>query len=339
MSDLASRNELFMFYKAYQLTIHQPYMQLIIDFRLERLCKEVEEDINQAESLNDPEAKSEDTLCRLKHIVLGNHEVNTLYPSQYPADAACLPILYICEFCLCWSKEETSYDRHRITCQVYYPPGDEIYRRNSLSIFEINGEENLEYCRNLCLLSKLFLRQKTVCTYEHIPLFMFYVLTKCTSQGMVFLGYFSKQRYKDQVQSSRKDSTTPSVFSPTQENFLQSPGYNFQYNNLSCLLVMPQFRGEGYGRMLVELSYNLSIIEGRIGTPERPLSDDGLALYRRHWSWFLLNFLRRNLDTESVNINSESPAVSRSASISANLNSHQGLVISFKFLTVAYFIK
>jgi hypothetical protein len=42
------------------------------------------------------------------------------------------------------------------------PPGNEIYRRAHLSVFEVDGNTSKIYCQNLCLLAKLFLDHKTL---------------------------------------------------------------------------------------------------------------------------------------------------------------------------------
>ena len=92
---------------------------------------------------------------------------------------------------------------------MYHPPGNEIYRKDKISFFEIDGRKNKvrlsttlcaksdnvscllqAYAQNLCLVAKLFLDHKTL-YYDTDP-FLFYVMTEIDSQGFHFVGYFSK---------------------------------------------------------------------------------------------------------------------------------------------------
>lgn len=75
-------------------------------------------------------------------------------------------------------------------CDAKHPPGDEVYRDGSISVFEIDGRKNPVYCQNLCLLAKLFLGSKTL--YYDVEPFLFYVMTEFNECGMHFVGYFSK---------------------------------------------------------------------------------------------------------------------------------------------------
>ena len=72
------------------------------------------------------------------------------------------------------------------------PPGSEIYRKGTLSVFEVDGTEHKIYCQNLCLLAKLFLDHKTL--YFDVDPFLFYILCEVDKQGAHLVGYFSKVR-------------------------------------------------------------------------------------------------------------------------------------------------
>jgi len=54
---------------------------------------------------------------------------------------------------------------------------------------------------------------------------------------------------------------------------------------------MPFLQRKGYGKFLIELSYELSKIEGRTGSPERPLSDLGYISYVSYWTLKVTQFL------------------------------------------------
>jgi histone acetyltransferase HTATIP len=95
----------------------------------------------------------------LNRLQIGKHEVETWYFSPYPQEYAHLPVLYICEFCLSFYPSEFMLSRHRQRCTMMHPPGNEIYRHEDISFYEIDGKRQLTWCRNLSLLSKCFLDQ------------------------------------------------------------------------------------------------------------------------------------------------------------------------------------
>eukprot|EP00696_Hemimastix_kukwesjijk_P006556 gnl/Hemi2/18294_TR6044_c0_g1_i1.p1 gnl/Hemi2/18294_TR6044_c0_g1~~gnl/Hemi2/18294_TR6044_c0_g1_i1.p1 ORF type:complete len:437 (+),score=83.59 gnl/Hemi2/18294_TR6044_c0_g1_i1:124-1434(+) len=215
--------------------------------------------------------KEHEEITKVKNIntiELGRYEVDTWYFSPYPEEFSNVEKLYICEFCLKYMKKKKTLDRHKLKCELRHPPGDEIYRNGNISVFEVDGKKNKIYCQNLCLLAKLFLDHKTL--YYDVDPFLFYILTEVDARGCHVVGYFSKEKHST-------------------EDY-----------NLACILTLPPFQRKGYGKFLISLAYELSKKEGKVGTPEKPLSDLGLLSFRSYWTAVLLDILRKHRGNLSI---------------------------------------
>ena len=71
-----------------------------------------------------------------------------------------------------------------------------------------------------------------------------------------------------------------------------------QNYNLSCIMVLPPFQRCGYGKFLIDFSYQLSLKEKKQGSPEKPLSFFGHRAYVAYWTNRILNMLLRSDDKQ-----------------------------------------
>lgn len=74
--------------------------------------------------------------------------------------------------------------------------------------------------------------------------FVFYVFCEILPDGQEMFGYFSREKQNEN-------------------------------NHLACILTMPHKQRKGYGGLIIDFSYELARMDGKPGTPERPLSDLG----------------------------------------------------------------
>jgi histone acetyltransferase MYST1 len=224
--------------------------------------------------------KEHEEITKVKNIQtieIGKFEVDTWYFSPYPEEFANCQKLYMCEFCLKYMKKRKTLQRHKLKCDLRHPPGNEIYRNGTLSVFEVDGKKNKIYCQNMCLMAKLFLDHKTL--YYDVEPFLFYIMTECDNRGCHMVGYFSKE----------KDS--PDDY------------------NIACILTMPPYQRKGYGKLLIAFAYELTKREGKVGSPEKPLSDLGLLSFRSYWTQVLLEILRKHRGNISIKDMSQMTAI------------------------------
>nr|GEW71374.1 histone acetyltransferase of the MYST family 2 [Tanacetum cinerariifolium] len=232
------------------------------------------------EELDPASLREHEEFTKVKNIAtieLGRYQIETWYFSPFPPEYNDSSNLYFCEFCLNFMKRKEQLQRHMKKCDLKHPPGDEIYRSGTLSMFEVDGKKNKVYAQNLCYLAKLFLDHKTL--YYDVDLFLFYVLCECDERGCHMVGYFSKEKQSE-------------------ESY-----------NLACILTLPPYQRKGYGKFLIAFSYELSKKEGKVGTPERPLSDLGLLSYRGYWTRVLLDILKKHKGNISIKELSDMTAI------------------------------
>jgi histone acetyltransferase MYST1 len=235
------------------------------------------QELDEHEGLDEASLREHEEVTKVKNVAevqLGKFRMDTWYFSPIPkellSEGGMLPVLYVCEFTLKFfarKAELLRFQAKELPKNKRHPPGNEIYRNGNLSMFEVDGFEERMYCQNLCYIAKLFLDHKTL--YFDVDPFLFYVLCEVDNRGFHPVGYYSKEKYSD-------------------------VGYN-----LACILTFPCHQRKGYGRFLIDFSYELSKKEEKVGSPEKPMSDLGQQAYKPYWTSTIIDFLLNKSSKES----------------------------------------
>jgi histone acetyltransferase MYST1 len=226
------------------------------------------QELDEHEGLDEASLREHEEVTKVKNVAfveLGPHQMEAWYFSPLPkellSEKGLIEVLCVCEFTfsLFSRKSELLRFQSRLPTHARHPPGNEIYRKGNLAMFEVDGFPERTYCQNLCYIAKLFLDHKTL--YFDVDPFLFYVLCEVDNRGFHPVGYYSKEKYSD-------------------------VGYN-----LACILTFPSHQRKGYGRFLIAFSYELSKKEEKVGSPEKPMSDLGQQAYKPYWASTIVDFL------------------------------------------------
>ena len=106
------------------------------------------------EGMDDAQLKEHEEVTKIKNvnkIQMGKFIVETWYFSPLPReiwreDSDVIDLLYVCEFTLNFYKTKAELERHQRRFREQkcprHPPGDEIYRRDNVSVFEVDGAKS-----------------------------------------------------------------------------------------------------------------------------------------------------------------------------------------------------
>ena len=203
------------------------------------------------DSQGNEKIQEQSPIRNLDTIQYGDTKVDCWYYSPYLAQFTENRHLYICDQCLMYFSKKRDFMKHGHEFYNRRPPGREIYRAGDLSMFEVAGVEHKIFCQCLSLLSKLFLDD--VAVFYNVSQFIFFVLCKCDENGAHVVSFFSRDiRWLDK-------------------------------NILACILVLPPYQREGYGRLMISIAYEMARRAGVVGGPEKPLSDLGKKAFQAYW--------------------------------------------------------
>ncbi|KAL7676788.1 hypothetical protein ACOME3_003038 [Neoechinorhynchus agilis] len=232
-------------------------------------------------------------------IIMGTHSLEVRTCPNDPHNIRSHYKLYVCPHCLSILTTCDSWKIHESSCQIKYPPkGVAVFESKFKSIpiilYRVRGSQSQTYCKNLAFLGSRF----NVSQFDPCDLYVYdyYVLVAphwvdCPHSENRFtnlVGYFSRMNRRQ-----------------TNEAF-------------GDLLVWPTFRRFGFGKMLLDVSFELCRREGRAGEPARPYTAIGYEMLLSYCTEKIFIYLLEKTDGQHVDINQ----MSSNTGINADLIRH-----------------
>jgi hypothetical protein len=93
-----------------------------------------------------------------------------------------------------------------------------------------------------------------------------------------------------------------STSQPQIVGFFSKEKLSWDSNNLACILVFPPWQKRGFGQVLMGVSYYLGAREGRLGGPEKPLSELGRRAYVMYWAGMICRYILAQPKNKPVSV-------------------------------------
>ncbi|KAF2711499.1 acyl-CoA N-acyltransferase [Pleomassaria siparia CBS 279.74] len=219
-------------------------------------------------------------------VVFGSLLIKPWYPSFYPEELVGRKVerLMVCQWCFKYSTGLMPFLGHLKSCEMRCADsvGERIYTKDGYSLWEIDGEEHKLYAQNLSLFAKLFLDTKSV--FYDVTTFLYYLLVAHNPVPAIEGTNLSPNTNPDSASSTNNEGGAAPKRGGQVVGFFSKEKMSWDNNNLACILVFPPWQKQGLGQILMGASYEMSKREGRLGGPEKPLSDLGLRAYQHYWS-------------------------------------------------------
>lgn len=168
-------------------------------------------------------------------------------------------------------------------------PGRVVYNSPYYQIRKVDGARHQLYAQCLSLFAKLFLDSKSI--FFSVENFDYYLLTISVANIRVLdpLAKNKPPKTEKTVNTSNEVDLISTIEGESALSaqrvigFFSKEKVSWDNYNLACITVFPPFQQRGLGKLLISYSYYLSKKSHLIGTPERPLSEHGLATYLSYW--------------------------------------------------------